>query len=277
MFIEGDAPGAPLSVSGNSSGGDGGGSVCLVGAGPGDPDLLTVRALRLIESAEAIVYDRLVSPEVLSLVPETVRMIAVGKAPQSHPVPQDRINRILVDLARKGLRVVRLKGGDPMIFGRGAEEAAYVMKAGIPVELVPGITSAQGASAVTGIPLTHRGIATGVRYLTGQCRAGQPLEADWAGLAEPGTTLVVYMGLARIDWIASQLAAHGMPPGTPVMAISNVTTPRQRRTISTLSEIGKDARDAGLEPPTLFVIGKVVELAHGSALPFGTALERIGV
>src|SRR5690606_34464728 len=152
------------------------GRVYLVGAGPGDPELLTVKAASLIRQADVIVHDRLVAPEILALAPKTVRRVPVGKEPKRHPVPQARINELLIDLAHRGLGVVRLKGGDPLIFGRGSEEAAALRAAGVAVEIVPGITAAQGAAAVTGVPLTHRGLATGVRYVTGHCRDDGPLD-----------------------------------------------------------------------------------------------------
>ena len=194
------------------------GRVFLVGAGPGDPELLTLKAARILGLAQAVVHDRLVSEEVLALVPRLARVIPVGKAPNSHPVPQERINEILIELALDGLSVVRLKGGDPTIFGRGSEEAAALSAAGVPFEIVPGITAAQGAAAVTGVPLTHRGLASSVRYVTGHCREDRPLDLDWAGLADPDTTLVVYMGAATIAEIATRLIEHGMPGSLPVMA-----------------------------------------------------------
>lgn len=236
------------------------GHVYLVGAGPGAVDLLTLRAARLIGAAEVIVHDRLVSPEILALAPATARLIPVGKAPRDHPVPQAEINRLLVALAHEGRMVVRLKGGDPYIFGRGSEEAAELAAEGIPVDVVPGITAAQGVAAATGVSLTHRGLATGVRYVTGHCRADAPLDLDWQGLADPETTLVVYMGAATIPQIAAHLIAHGMPADLPVLAISNATTPRERRLVSRLDALVADLARAALEGPVLFVIGRVVWL-----------------
>lgn len=236
------------------------GQVFLVGAGPGDPDLLTLKAARALATAEAVVYDRLVSPEVLALTPPTARLVPVGKAPKSHPVPQERINEILVDLAQGGLTVVRLKGGDPLIFGRGSEELAALKAAGVPVEVVPGITAAQGAAAVTGVPLTHRGLASGLRYVTGHCRDDRPLDLDWPGLADPDTTLVVYMGAANIAEIAARLIAQGMPASLPVLAVASATTPRERRLVSQLDEVAAVVAEAGFAGPVLFVIGQVVSL-----------------
>lgn len=236
------------------------GRVFLVGAGPGDPELLTLKAVRMLGLAQVVVHDRLVSDEVLSLVPAYARKIPVGKAPKSHPVPQDRINEILIELAQQGLSVVRLKGGDPSIFGRGSEEAAALHAAGVPVEIAPGITAAQGVAATTGVPLTHRGLATGVRYVTGHCRGDLPLDLDWAGLADPNTTLVVYMGVANIAEIAAGLITHGMPASLPVMAICNATTKKEARLISQLDRIGAETAAARLDGPVLFVIGEVVSL-----------------
>ncbi len=236
------------------------GRVFLVGAGPGDPELLTMKAVRMLGMAQVVVYDRLVSDEVLSLVPASARRIAVGKAPKSHPVPQERINEILVELGQQGLSVVRLKGGDPSIFGRGSEEAAALHAAGIPVEIAPGITAAQGVAAATGIPLTHRGLATGVRYVTGHCRSDLPLDLDWAGLADANTTLVVYMGAANIAEIAASLIMHGMPASLPVMAVCSATTSKEVRLISQLDGIAAETKAARLDGPVLFVIGEVVSL-----------------
>ena len=238
------------------------GKVFLIGAGPGDAELLTLRAVRMLEAADVVVYDRLVSPEILALVPPEIRRVPVGKAPKCHTVPQDRINEILAEHARDGLNVARLKGGDPLIFGRGSEEAAYLTARGIAVEYAPGITAAQGMAASTGVPLTHRGLATGVRYVTGHRAAGQPLDLDWASLANIDTTLVVYMGVANISEIALRLIGAGLPGSLPVLAVSNATTPRERRLVSRLDQIGVDTQAAGLAAPTLFIIGRVVSLCN---------------
>ena len=238
------------------------GKVFLVGAGPGDPDLLTLRALRTIEAAHVVVYDRLVSPPVLALVPKGAARIDVGKQSGRHPVPQSEINQILIRLARSGRTVVRLKGGDPLLFGRGGEEALALAAAGIPCEVVPGITAAQGCAAALGVPLTHRGIATGVRYLTGHCLADKALDFDWRGLADPQTTLIVYMGLANIAQIAVQLVGHGRSPLTPVLVISRGTLSDQRWLVSSLQTAAEDVENAGFASPTLFIVGEVVALAH---------------
>ncbi len=237
------------------------GKVFLVGAGPGDPELLTLKALRAIEAADVVVYDRLVPSEILDFIPEGATRINVGKQAGNHPVPQDEINATLVRLARAGRTVVRLKGGDPFIFGRGCEEAFELEQAHIPYEVIPGITAAQGCAASAHVPLTHRGLATGVRYVTGHCRADAPLDLDWASLADPDTTLVVYMGLANIDVISRELIAHGLPPETPVLAISQGTTAREQRRCATLATLPIVAQTAGTTGPVLFIIGRVAALA----------------
>src|SRR5215470_9623445 len=196
----------------------GAGKVYLVGAGPGDPELLTLKAVRAIGEADAVVYDRLVPQSILVMIRDGVTRINVGKRANFHPVPQAEINDVLIRLGRAGRTVVRLKGGDPFIFGRGSEEAAALEAAGIPYEVIPGITAAQGCAASARIPLTHRGLASGVRFVTGHRRANEPLELDWDSLADPDTTLVVYMGLANIADIACNLLARGLPARTPVLA-----------------------------------------------------------
>lgn len=232
--------------------------VCFVGAGPGDPELLTVKAARLLGEAEVVVYDRLVSPEILEHVPRGATRLYVGKMSGCHPVPQDQINALLADLARTGKRVVRLKGGDPFVFGRGSEEAAHLARLGIPFEVVPGITSASGCSAAFGIPLTHRGLATGVRFVTGHCRGDDDLDLDWPGLVDPETTLVVYMGLANLPIICARLVGAGMPADTPVAAIAEGTTPRQRICRSTVQDIAARIAAEEMGSPLLIVIGAVV-------------------
>lgn len=236
------------------------GKVHLIGAGPGAVDLMTLRAVSMLKEAEAVVYDRLVSPEILALAPPTARMVPVGKAPKCHTVPQERINEILAELALSGLTVARLKGGDPLIFGRGSEEAAYLTARGIEVEYAPGITAAQGVAAWTGVPLTHRGLATGVRYVTGHRAKDAKLDLDWQSLACEDTTLVVYMGAANIAEIALRLMAEGLPGALPVLAISNATTPRETRLVSRLDRIGLDIAETPMRAPVLFIIGHVVSL-----------------
>ncbi|WP_289042397.1 uroporphyrinogen-III C-methyltransferase [uncultured Aliiroseovarius sp.] len=236
------------------------GKIYLIGAGPGDPELMTMKAIRMLKEADVVVYDRLVSDEIVAMAQPDAQMIFVGKASNCHTVPQERINEILVEKARAGHIVARVKGGDPLIFGRGSEEAAYVMSHGVAVEYAPGITAAQGAASVTGIPLTHRGLATGVQYVTGHRQADGALDLDWKRLANPDTTLVVYMGVGNIGQIAMGLMTEGLAGATPVMAISRASTPHESRMLSTLDQVAQDTRRAGLKPPTLFIIGKVVSL-----------------
>ncbi|MFO1090622.1 MAG: uroporphyrinogen-III C-methyltransferase [Hyphomicrobiales bacterium] len=236
------------------------GKVVLVGAGPGDPDLLTVKAVRAIAAADVIVYDRLVSSGILDLAPAGVARINVGKQPNLHPVSQSQINALLVKLARCGRDVVRLKGGDPFVFGRGSEEALELSRAGIEFDVVPGITSAQGLAASLRVPLTHRGMANGVRLVTGHCRDDMDLDLDWQGLCDPRTTLVVYMGLANLPQIAGKLMAHGRSGATPALAVSSATLPGERRLATTLGKLVEDVTEAGLQAPVLFVVGEVASL-----------------
>lgn len=236
------------------------GAVLLVGAGPGDPELLTIKALRAIQGAEVVVHDRLVSAEIMALVPAGTRRVDVGKLPGCHRVTQDRINATLIDLAAQGLRVVRLKGGDPLIFGRGGEEAEALRAAGHSVFIVPGITSAQGAAAVTGVPLTHRGLATSVRYVTGHRARDAALDLDWASLADPAATLVVYMGVGAIALIAERLIAQGRAADTPVLAVASATTPQEMRLMASLATLPQTAARLPPEAPALFIIGAVAGL-----------------
>ena len=236
------------------------GIVYLVGAGPGDPELLTLKALRLIEAADVVVYDRLVSPQILALVPETVSRIDVGKRPGSHPVPQNSINEILLKLARSGQKVVRLKGGDPMIFGRGGEEAAMLASHGISVETVPGITAAQGCAATLNLPLTHRSLSQSLIYLTGHTVENQIPDMDWQNLANKNNTLVIYMGAAKITQITDNLIAHGLSSQTPALAICNGTLDKQAQVLGTVSTLAGDARAAEFDGPVLFILGRSVGL-----------------
>lgn len=253
------------------------GKVHLIGAGPGDPELLTCKALRLLREADIVVYDRLVSPEIMALIPAATRRISVGKEAGHHCVPQERINEILVTLARQGLRVARLKGGDPLIFGRGSEEAEELAAAGIAYDYVPGITAAQGAAAATGVALTHRGLATGVRFVTGHRARDAALDLDWDSLVSPDTTLVIYMGAANMAQIAAELVARGLSGATRAMAVASATTPRQRVVTGRLDTIAAQA--AGLGAPVLFVVGAVVSLYREGAcgLPVSDWLERHGL
>lgn len=243
------------------------GRVSLIGAGPGDPELLTVKAAKRIRQADVVVYDRLVSEGVMALVPHGVSRLYVGKSCKQKIMPQEEIHELLVTLAKKGKHVVRLKGGDPFLFGRGGEEALELVKHGIEFEIIPGITSAHGCGAYAGIPLTHRRLATGVRFITGHRTAGDdmeaPLELNWQSLADPDTTLVVYMGLANLGLIARKLVEHGLPASTPVAAIASGTTASQKTVLSDLSGIAAAVMKEALESPTLIIIGRVAALARG--------------
>jgi uroporphyrin-III C-methyltransferase len=238
------------------------GRVYLVGAGPGDPELMTLRAARLLAQAEVLVYDRLVSDAVLSAVPAGVKRIYVGKAADRHALSQDEINALLVQLARTGRDVVRLKGGDPFIFGRGGEEAAYLQRHGIAWEVVPGVTAAAGCGAALGIPLTHRGVATGVRFVTGHYQGDAPLDLNWSSLADASTTLAVYMGLANIGLLQHELQAAGRCGQTPVLAVASGTTPQQRLCRTTLARLAEDVAAEALRPPVMLLIGEVVAAAE---------------
>jgi uroporphyrin-III C-methyltransferase len=237
------------------------GKVLLVGAGPGDPELLTLKAVRAIGAADVVIYDRLVANEILAFIPEGATRINVGKQAGNHPVPQQEINRLLVRLARTGRTIVRLKGGDPFIFGRGYEEAIELERNGIDYEVIPGITAAQGCAAAARVPLTHRGLATGVRYVTGHCKGAEPLDLDWASLADPQTTLIVYMGLANVAEIAQALIAHGLSGDTPVLAVCQGTTPRAKELFASLSLLPAAVRAASFQGPVLFIIGQVAAIA----------------
>jgi uroporphyrin-III C-methyltransferase/precorrin-2 dehydrogenase/sirohydrochlorin ferrochelatase len=233
--------------------------VWLVGAGPGDPELLTLKAARVLARAEVVVHDHLVAPEILARIPRRAERIYAGKQRDLHAMPQEEINRLLVRLARKGKRVVRLKGGDPFVFGRGGEEALALARAGIACEVVPGITAATGVAAAVGIPLTHRELAQACVLVTGSRRKGAP-DLDWKGLARPGQTIVVYMGLAGLERVVRKLITHGLSPRTPAAIIQQGTMRGQRVVEGTLATLPRLAAEAQLRAPTLIVIGKVVRL-----------------
>lgn len=236
--------------------------ISLVGSGPGDPDLLTLKAYKLIQQADVIVYDRLVSDAILELIPHGTKRVYVGKASGKHHMNQDEINQTLVNLAKQDRKVVRLKGGDPFIFGRGSEEALFLLKHNIDFEYVPGITAASACSAYAGIPLTHRGVASSVRLITGHCRADKPLDLNWKSLADEDTTLVFYMGLASLPQLREKLIEAGLPASTPAAAVENGTTQVQRRCLSTLDKLPSDVIEMSICSPALIIIGKVVNFAE---------------
>lgn len=235
------------------------GEVWLIGAGPGDPDLLTFRALRLMQQADVVLYDRLVSPEILNLSRRDADRIYVGKKRSDHAVPQGEINQLLLDLASEGKRVVRLKGGDPFIFGRGGEEIELLAKADIPFQIVPGITAASGCATYAGIPLTHRDHAQSCIFVTGHLKDGT-VDLDWEQLATKNQTAVIYMGLVGLPTICKQLIKHGVSTDMPIALIEQGTTARQRVFTGTLSNIVEQISRADVHAPTLIIVGTVVTL-----------------
>jgi uroporphyrin-III C-methyltransferase len=235
------------------------GKVHLVGAGPGDPDLLTLRAARLLATADVVVYDHLVGPGVLDLIGPQVRRRYVGKERSHHSMPQTDINALLVQLARQGLQVVRLKGGDPFVFGRGGEELAELIAAGVAFEVVPGITAACGVSSYAGIPLTHRDFAQSCTFVTGHLKDGS-CDLDWPMLVRPRQTVVIYMGLSGLATICDRLVAHGLPPDWPAAVVSQGTLPTQRVVCGTLGSLAEAVAREGLSSPCLTIVGEVVRL-----------------
>jgi len=235
------------------------GQVYLVGTGPGDPELLTVRAYRLIQAADVALYDNLVGAQVMDLLPASAERVYVGKRRNRHTLPQEEINKLLVHYARQGRNVLRLKGGDPFMFGRGGEEIETLMQEGIPFQVVPGITAALGAAAYAGIPLTHRDHSQACIFVTGHLKDGSA-DLDWATLTRPRQTVVIYMGLLGLPELCAELIAHGLPASTPAAVVEQATRPTQRVVVAILGELPAAVERAELAGPTLIIVGHVVSL-----------------
>jgi uroporphyrin-III C-methyltransferase len=244
------------------------GAVWLVGAGPGDPELLTIKAMKALQRAEVVVHDGLVSEQILALAPAGARLISVAKRKSRHSYAQDEINRMLVAFACDGLEVVRLKGGDPFIFGRGGEELEACREAGVTCHVVPGVTAALAAGASAGAPLTHRGAAQAVTFVTGHAADGVP-DLDWAALARPNQTVVIYMGLSTAAAIADRLMAAGRDGATPALIVENASRADERRLVTTLAGLAETA--SGLSGPALLIVGEAMALAQAG----GGGLEAL--
>jgi uroporphyrin-III C-methyltransferase len=248
------------------------GEVWLVGAGPGDPDLMTIKALKALQGADVVVHDGLVSEAILDLAPASARRLSVAKRKSRHSYAQDEINRMLVAFAREGLKVVRLKGGDPFIFGRGGEELQACRQAGVACHVVPGVTAALAAGAAAGAPLTHRGAAQAVTFVTGHAATGQAPDLDWASLARPNHTVVIYMGVSTAGALAARLIEAGRDAATPALVVENVSLPDERRIATTLAGLANAAR--GLEGPALLIVGEAMAMAAAGAAPSSDLLRR---
>ncbi len=244
------------------------GRVTLAGAGPGDPDLLTLKALKALERADVVVHDGLVSEEILGLIPETARRISVAKRKSRHSYSQAEIDRLLVAFARQGLEVVRLKGGDPFVFGRGGEELEACRAAGVPCEVIPGVTAALAASAGALAPLTHRGAAQAVTFVTAHGAGGETPQLDWTALARANQTVVIYMGLTKAAEIAARLIDAGREPSTPALIVENASLMAERRILTTLSGLGAAAE--GLSGPALLIVGEAMAMADVADPPAQT-------
>ncbi len=238
------------------------GAVWLVGAGPGDPELLTLKALKALQAAEVVVHDGLVTGEILDLAPASARRISVAKRKSRHSYAQDEINRMLVAFAQEGLNVVRLKGGDPFIFGRGGEELEACREAGVECHVVPGVTAALAASANAGAPLTHRGSAQAVTFVTGHAAAGAEPDLDWESLAKANQTVVIYMGVSTAAGIAARLIGAGRAGSTPALVIENASRADERRIVTTLAELPAAAEQVA--GPALLIVGEAMALAQAS-------------
>ena len=263
------------------------GKVTLVGAGPGGRELLTLAGAAAIEKADAVVFDRLVNEDILGLIPETAVRVNVGKENNHHPVPQDQINEILVRLAKEGKNVVRLKGGDCYLFGRGGEECEYLLENGVPFQVIPGVTSALAAPAFAGIPVTHRDFCSSVHIITAHARAGKPLQIDFDSLVKAGGTLVFLMGLTALEQVMAGLLAAHIAPDMPAAVIENGTRGNQRKVVATVSDLAPQVRAAGLKSPALIIVGKVCTLSdrldwftplplHGKTVVVTRPRERAG-
>ena len=250
------------------------GAVWLVGAGPGDPELLTIKALKALQAADVVVHDGLVSDEILDLAPASARRISVAKRKSRHSYSQDEINRMLVAFALEGLKVVRLKGGDPFIFGRGGEELEACRDAGVTCHVVPGVTAALAAGASAGAPLTHRGAAQAVTFVTGHAKDGGEPDLDWESLAKANQTVVIYMGLSMATPIAARLMAAGRDAATPALIVENASRADERRVVTTLGGLAEAA--ASLSGPALLIVGEAMALAIPSAHP-GESLDPSGL